>query len=147
MRRRHAEYRLYERRRLGRYRLFRSVQLNAGGWAAVAALCLAGAAAGYGVSLLTDWPIGVWLVIGGLLSLTALVVADRKKWGRIWAGYSWGDSPQTTESVAMELKRLGLLVETVMYRDGRVYLRYRQRDGRRVALALSRLGIPPPRGW
>jgi hypothetical protein len=139
-----AEYRPSRKRRLGHYRPFRSVQLNAVGWAAVAALCLAGAAAGYGVSLLIRWPVVVWLVIGALLSLIALVVTDRTRLGRLWTEYSWGDSPETTGRVGMELKRLGLPVETTTYPDGQVHLRYRHRDRRRVALALIHLGIHPP---
>jgi len=145
--RRYAEYRPSKRRRLGRCRLFRSVEFNAVGWAAAAALCLAGAAVGCAVSLLIDWPTVVGLVIGTMLCLVALVVADRRRWGRVWTEYSWGDSPETTESVGMKLKRLGLPVETTIYPDGRVRLRYRHRDGRRVAMALSRLGIRPPGGW
>jgi hypothetical protein len=140
----YAEYRPSRRRRLGRVRLFRSVRFNAVGWAAVAALCLLGAAAGYGVSRLTGWPAAVSPVIGALLCLVALVVADRRNWGRVWTGYSWGDSPETTQRVATELKHLGLPVETTTCPDGRVQLRYRNRDGRRVAQALRHLGVRPP---
>jgi hypothetical protein len=147
MQRRYAEYRPSRRPRLGRrYGLFRSASLNAVGWAAVTALCLAGAAVGYGVGLLIGWPVA-WMVIGALLSLVALVVADRRQWGRIWTGYSWGGSPETTERVATELKRQGLPVETEMYPDGQARLHFRHRDGRRVALALSQLGIRPPGGY
>ncbi|MGX7675620.1 hypothetical protein [Plantactinospora sp. DSM 117369] len=145
--RRYAEYRPSKRHRLGRCRLFRSVELNAAGWAAAAALCLAGAAAGWAVSLLIGWPIVVGLVIGTLLSLVALVVADRRRWGRVWTEYSWGESPEITERVGRRLKQLGLPVETTMYPEGRVGLRYRHRDGRRVATALGRLGIRPPAEW
>jgi hypothetical protein len=86
-------------------------------------------------------------VIGALLSLVALVVADRRKWGRIWTAYSWGDSPEATQRVAVELKRSGLPVDTTTHPDGRVHLRYRIRDGRRVARALHHLGIRPPGRW
>lgn len=147
MQRRYAEYRPSMWRRLERRRLFRSVELNAVGWAAAAALCLAGAAAGYAVSLLIGWPVAVGPVIGTLLSLVALVVADRRRWGRLWTEYSWDDSPEATQRVCLTLKRLGLPVEMTTYPDGQVRLRYRHRDGKRVATALSRLGIRPPGRW
>lgn len=147
MQRGYAEYRPSRKRWPGRVRLFRSVQFNAVGWAAVAGLCLLGAAAGYGVSLLTGWPPAVSPAIGALLSLVALVVADRRHWGRIWTVYSCGDSSETTQRVATELKRLGLTVETTTHPDGRTRLLYRNRDGRRVARALRHLGIRPPRRW
>src|SRR5687768_1408827 len=98
MRRRYAEYRRsrWRRWRPRRFGLFRSAQLNPVGWAAVAALCLAGAAIGYGISSLVGWPVRVWPVIGALLCLTTLVVMDRRRWGRVWSGYSWGDTPEAT---------------------------------------------------
>jgi hypothetical protein len=91
--------------------------------------------------------VAVWLVIGALLCLVTLVVVDRRRWGRLWTGYSWGDTPEATESAGRELKRRGLVVATRMYPDGRLGLRYRNRDGRRVARALSQLGIRPPHEW
>jgi hypothetical protein len=127
--------------------LFRTTQLNPVGWAAVAALCLVGAAAGYTISVLVGWPAGVWPVIGALLCLSTLVVVDRRRWGRLWTGYSWGDNPQATESVSAELKRRGLVVETRMNSVGGVSLRYRHRDSRRVARELTELGIRPPPRW
>ncbi|MEU5567598.1 hypothetical protein [Micromonospora musae] len=135
--RRYAEYGPFARCRPGRYRLFRSVELNAAGWAAAAALCLAGAAVGCAVSLQIDWPTVIGLVGGGLLSLVAIVVADRRRWGGIWTEYSWGAPPETTESVGAKLQQLGMPVETAVHSDGEVHLRYRHRDGRRVAMALS----------
>jgi hypothetical protein len=135
------------RRHLRGYGPFRSTRLNPVGWAAVAAFCLVGAATGYGISLLVGWPVTVCLVIGVLLCLTTLVVLDRRRWGQLWTGYSWGDSPEATERVGTELKRRGLAVETRQYADGRVGLHYRHRDGRRVARALSQFGIRPPHGW
>jgi hypothetical protein len=149
VRRRYAEYRpsTWGRRRLRSYGLFRSAQLDLVGWMAVAALCLVGAATGYWISLLVGGPVAVWLVIGALLWLVTLVVVDRRRWGQLWTGYSWGDTPQATESVGRELKRRGLVVVTRIYPGGRVGLRYRNRDGRQVARALSQLGIRPPRGW
>jgi hypothetical protein len=91
--------------------------------------------------------VGVCLVIGALLCLGALVVVDRRRWGRLWTGYSWGDTPQATERVGAELKRRGLAVETRMDSFGGVSLCYRHRDGRRVARALTQLGIRPPYRW
>jgi hypothetical protein len=114
---------------------------------AVAALCLVGAATGYGMSLLVAGPVAVWLVIGALLCLVTLVMVDRRRWGQLWTGYSWGDTPQATETVRMELNRRGMVVATMTNPDGEVGLRYRNRDGRRVARALSQLGICPPHGW
>jgi hypothetical protein len=144
---RFAQYQPSKRWRLRRCRLFRSVELNAVGWAAAAALCLTGAVAGYAVSLLSGWPIAIGPVIGTLLGLVTLVVADRRRWGSPWTEYSWGDSPETTQRVCMQLKGLGYPVDTTTYPDGRVRLRYRQRDSRRVAMALNRLGIRPPGRW
>jgi hypothetical protein len=114
---------------------------------AVAALCLVGAAAGYEVSLLVAGPAAVWLVIGALVCLVTLIVADRRHWGRLWTGYSWGDTPEAMDSVVRELTLQGLTVATMTSPDGRVGLRYRNRDGRRVARALHQLGIRPPNGW
>jgi ABC-type xylose transport system permease subunit len=149
MRRRYAQYRpsRWGRQRLRRYRLFRTAQLNPVGWAAVAALCLIGAATGYAIGVVVGWPVGVWLVIGALLCLSTLVVVDRRRWGRLWTGYSWGDNPQAAERVGAELKRRGLAVETRTDCVGGVSLRYRHRDGRRVARALTELGIRPPHRW
>lgn len=127
-------------------RLFRSAQLNLFGWMAVAALCLIGAATGYGIGSLAGGPVAVWLVIGAVLCPVMLVVVDRRRWGRLWTGYSWDDTPEATESAGRELKRRGLAVTTTMSRDGRIALRYRNRDGRQVARALSQLGIHPPDG-
>ena len=90
---------------------------------------------------------GVWLGIGALLCLSTLVVVDRRRWGRLWTGYSWGGTPQATEGVSAELKRRGLAVETRTNSVGGVSLRYRHRDGRRVARVLTELGIRPPRRW
>jgi hypothetical protein len=126
--------------------LFRSARLNLVGWMAVGALCLVGAATGYGIGSLVGGPVVVWLVIGALLCIGTLVVVDRRRWGRLWTGYSWGDTPQATEGVGRELTRRGLVVATRTYPDGRVGLRYRNRDCRRVARALSQLGIRPPHG-
>ena len=149
MRRRYAEYRPFTsgRRRLRRYGLFRSARLNLVGWMAVAALCLVGAATGYGIGLLVRGPVAVWLVIGALLCLVPLVAVDRRRWGQLWTGYSWGDTPEAMRRVARELGQRGLMVATRTYPDGRVGLHYRNRDGRRVARALSQLGIRPPHAW
>jgi hypothetical protein len=149
MRRRYAEYRpaRWGGRRLRRHGLFRTARLNPIGWAAVAALCLVGAATGYAISVLVGRPAGVWLVMGALLCLGTLVVADRRRWGQLWTEYSWGDTPRATESVGAELKRRGLAVETRMNSSGGVSLRYRHRDGRRVARVLTELGIRPPHRW
>jgi hypothetical protein len=148
LRRRYAEYRPSRwHGRLRRRGLFRTAQLNLIGWMAVAGLCIVGAAAGYGISVLVGGPVVVWLLTGALLSLITLVVVDRRRWGQMWTGYSWGDSAQATESVCRQLKRRGLAVATRTYSDGRIQLHYRHRDGRRVARALSQLGIRPPHRW
>jgi hypothetical protein len=65
----------------------------------------------------------------------------------VWTWYSWGDTPVATEGAARELKRRGLAVETEMYPDGRIGIRYRHRDGRRVVRTLSQLGVRPPHVW
>jgi hypothetical protein len=149
MQRGYAEYRpsRWGGRRLRRHGLFRTARLNLVGWAAVAALCLVGAATGYAISVLVGWPVAVWPVIGILLCLGTLVVVDRRRWGRLWTGYSWGATPQATEGVGTELKRRGLEVETRTDSVGGVSLRYRHRDARRVARVLTELGIRPPHRW
>lgn len=82
---RHATYRPASRwRRVrGRGRLFRSVQLNLAGWAAVMAMCLAGAGAGYVVGRLVDVPAALGLTAGALAVLAGLLVVDRRRWARL----------------------------------------------------------------
>lgn len=149
MRHRYAEYRpsSWGGRRLRRYRLFRTARLNPAGRAAVAAFCLVGAATGYAIGVLAGSPVVVWPVIGALLCLGTLVLVDRWRWGRLWTGYSWGDTPHATERAGAELKRRGVAVETSVDPAGGVSLRYRHRDGRQVARVLAELGISPPHRW
>lgn len=147
MQRGFAEYRPAKRRpRLGRNGLFRSARPNAVGWTTVVALCLAGAATGYGISRLAGLPIAAGPVAGAAVVLSALVATDRWQWGRIRTEYSWGGAPEAMRRIASDLTQRGVPVETMTYPDGRVSLSYRQRDRRRVVRELIRLGVRPPRG-
>jgi hypothetical protein len=82
---RYAEYRPVTpwRRFRRRVQLFRSVQLNLAGWAAVAVLCLAGAGVGYGGSRLVDLPVGPCLTGGAVAVLAGLLILDRWRWARL----------------------------------------------------------------
>ncbi len=83
MERRHATYRPASRWRRGRVSVFRSVQLNLAGWAAVVALCLAGAGVGHTVSRLVGASVGLGLAAGAGVVATVLVVLDRRRWARL----------------------------------------------------------------
>lgn len=145
MRRRYAEYRpaRWYRRRFRLFRLFRSGHPGAVGWAVLGAVCLAGAALGYGVALVTGLPAAPSAVAGALTVFLTVVAVDRRQWRRSWTGYSWGATPETTRRAGDELRRAGVEV-TVEDRGG---IRFRNRDRRRVGRVLTGLGIRPPRLW
>lgn len=85
MRRRYAEYRPLPRwrRRWRRTRLLHTVQLNLIGRLAVAALCLAGAGAGYVACRLAGLPPALGLAAGFAAVLAVLVVVDRRRLARL----------------------------------------------------------------
>jgi hypothetical protein len=81
MQRRFAEYRPVPRWRatVADFRLFRSVQLNLVGWAAIMALCLSGAVLGYIGSHLLSAPDKPGALAGASIFLGCLVVLDRRR--------------------------------------------------------------------
>lgn len=82
--RRNAEYRPAPRwRRLGRVRLFRSVQLNLMGWAAIVVLCLVAAGIGSVGGQFVDLPVGLGSAGGVVAALAGLFVLDRRRWARL----------------------------------------------------------------
>jgi hypothetical protein len=121
--------------------MFRGARLNAVGWIVVVLLGVAGAAVGYGVSRAVGWPVIPTAVVGALICLAALVVADRRRWGGLETGYSWGSDPAAVGRVGADLQQQGLPVRVDIDVDGRCVLHYRNRDGRRVRSALSRAGV------
>jgi hypothetical protein len=140
--RRYASYRRSPwRRPYVKPRLFRSVRLNSVGWLAVAALCLAGAGAGYGVGRVVGLPRGASPVVGTLLGLITLVAVDRRRWGRLETGFSWGNDPDAVMRVGTELQRQGVPVQLEVDHDSRVRLRYHNRDAGQVRRALNRFGV------
>jgi hypothetical protein len=59
------------------------VRLNLIGWAAVVAMCLAGAAIGYVGSRLVGVPGGLGVVAGVVAVLGVLLGLDRRRWARL----------------------------------------------------------------
>jgi hypothetical protein len=139
--RRYATYRPAMRRRR-RPRVFRSVRLNAVGWTAVVLVGVAGAGVAYGVSRVAGWPGAPAAVVGTLACVAGLVVADRRRWGALEVGYSWGADPAVVSRIGADLQRQGLPVRVDTDAAGRCVLHFRNRDAGRVRSALARAGAP-----
>jgi hypothetical protein len=121
-----------------RPRLFRTVQLNAAGWAAVAtAMLLAGlvlAIAAIGLGR----PAWVGAVLGALVVPVVLVVLDRRRYRRAYVSFGWTDDESVVVAAAGELALRGITATVVADPPG---LRLRRRDERFVREMLGR----PPR--
>jgi hypothetical protein len=118
--------------------------LNAVGWGAVALLCLTGAGLGFAAARLTGSTGEVAALAGAVLALIALVVADRRRWGRTKTSFSWGDDPEAVVRAGETLRRHGISVELETDHEGRPRLRYRNRDARKVRRAMTRAGVVLP---
>ncbi|MEU8238412.1 hypothetical protein AB0C07_09215 [Actinoplanes missouriensis] len=126
-----------------RRELFRSAELNPAGWAAVAGICLCGAATGWAVTRVTGVPPWITTTVGAAAAFAAVVAADRRKWAGMSTTYSWTDDLAEVERVAMLLRRAGIDASAVT--DGRrPALRYRNGDLRHVNRAFRDAGLPPP---
>ena len=118
----------------------RTTQLNAVGYAALAGACLvAGFVSGLAPAP-AGWPLVLRVVVGPVVVLVALLIADRRKWGRMETGFSFTDDVATMRAVADRLTARGLPV-TLDEERGGPSLRYRNRDAKRVHAALADLGI------
>ena len=127
---------------------FRGANLNAVGWAAVAGVCLVGAALGYAAGRLARLPTGVGPVAGAVGSFVAIVVVERRSWGRGRMSLGWGDDPEVIERAGDYLRRRGVDVQVQVDADGQPLLRCHNRDLRQVRRALSRAaGVPVPPLW
>ncbi|MGI5215939.1 hypothetical protein [Plantactinospora sp. CA-290183] len=124
----------------GRVRLFRSVRLNAIGWAAVVLVCLVGGGVGYGAGRAIAAPQLAGSLAGALGGLAVLVGVDRRRWGRLETGVFWGEDPDEVARIGAELQQRGLPVAAWTDVNGCRSLRYRNRDARRVRRALRGLG-------
>lgn len=135
--RRYAVYRTSRwHGRRGRVRLLRSVRLNGVGWFAVGLLCVVGVGVGYGVGRVVDLPVSASSLAGGLFGLVVVVGADRRRWGRLETGLSWGADPDVVSRVAANLQRHGVPVRLWTDPQGNRSLRYYNRDARRVRRVL-----------
>jgi hypothetical protein len=118
----------------------RTARLNAVGYAALAGACLvAGVVSGLTLAP-TGWRLLLRVVVGPLVVLVALVIADRRKWGRMETSFSFTDDVATMRAVADRLTARGLPV-TLDEERGGPSLRYRNRDAKQVHAALADLGI------
>ena len=120
--------------------VLRTARLNAVGYAALAGACLvAGFVSGLAM-VPTAWPLLLRVVVGPVVVLVSLVIADRRKWGRMETGFSFTDDVATVRAVADRLTARGLPV-TLDEERGGPSLRYRNRDAKQVHAALADLGI------
>ena len=120
--------------------VLRTARLNAVGHAALAGACLvAGFVSGLAPAP-AGWPLVLRVVVGPVVVLVTLVVADRRKWGRMETGFSFTDDVATVRAVADRLTARGLPV-TLDEERGGPSLRYRNRDAKQVHAALADLGI------
>ncbi|WP_433117935.1 hypothetical protein [Micromonospora sp. CA-246542] len=127
--------------------LLRTAQLNAAGWAAVAAICVIGAATGLAATRLTGTPSWLTTPAGAAAAFAAVLAADRRKWANMPTTYSWTDNPTEVQRIASALQHAGIdaTADTADTADlEQPTLRYLNRDYRRVARAFRAAGLPPP---
>jgi Flp pilus assembly CpaF family ATPase len=91
----------------------------------------------------TGWPLPVRAVIGSVVVVLVLVVADRRKWGRMETTFAFTDDVATMRAVADHLVARGVPV-TLDVESWGPRLRYRNRDAKRVHAALVDLGLRGP---
>ena len=127
--------------------VWRTVELNPAGWAAVALLGLVGAAAGHALARAVGRFGAAGAPLGALTVFTALLVGDRRRWGRMETGYSWTEDAAAIERAAAALRRDGVDVHVDTDPDGASRLRYRNRDAARVRRGLHGAGFPAPPAW
>jgi len=118
----------------------RTARLDAVGYGALVAACLVAAPVGALALGATGWPLPVRDLVGPLVVVLALLVADRRKWARMQTSFSFTDDVATMRAVADQLTARGLPVTLDVERWG-PSLRYRNRDAKRVHAALHDLGI------
>jgi hypothetical protein len=121
----------------------RTAQLNAVGWSALAGVCLVAGVLTALTLRATGWHPALRGAVGAVGVLAALVVADRRKWGRMETGFSFTDDAVELRRVGNRLIAQGLPVRVDEEQWG-PRLRYRHRDARRVHAALAELGIVTP---
>ena len=130
----------YGRRR----ELFRTAQLNAVGWAAVAGLCITGVATGLAATRLTGAPPWITAPVGGAAAFAAVLTADRRKWANMPTMHTWTDNLVEVQQIASTLQRAGIEAAAETDELDQPALRYLNRDHRHVARALRDAGLPPP---
>ncbi|HET6483369.1 MAG TPA: hypothetical protein VFG35_25480 [Actinoplanes sp.] len=126
-----------------RRELFRTAQINAVGWGAIAGLCVTGAATGLAASRLTGAPPWVTAPVGGAVAFAAVLTADWRKWANMPTTHTWTDNLVEVQQIASTLQRAG--IEAVAETDefDEPALRYLNRDGRHVARVFRDAGLPP----
>jgi hypothetical protein len=122
--------------------LFRTVKLNAVGWAAVTGFCAAGAAAGLAAARLAGVPTWIAGPAGAAVAFAAVLVADRRRWANMTVSYSWTDDLTAVEHMAGLLREAGVGVSVD---PDQPCLCYRHRDRRRIVRAFRDEGLEPPR--
>ncbi|MBV9098480.1 MAG: hypothetical protein JO079_10525 [Frankiaceae bacterium] len=125
------------KRRPHRTRPFRTVRLNAVGWAALTGWILVWAAAFGAVASLAGIPPWAGCVFGAAAGLTSLLVVDRRRWGNVQSYYSWTDDPELVQQTVQRLTVAGMAVSYWLSPEGEPHLVYRQRDRRRVLRELG----------
>lgn len=127
-----------------RPKLFRTVELNALGWAAVSALCTAGAAAGWFAARLTRSTPSIAVPAGAVTAFAALIAADRRNEANMPTSYSWTPDPAEVQRMAITLHEAGVPAHADIDDQLHPTLHYRNRYHRRVVRAFLSAGLPPP---
>ncbi len=130
---------------VGRRReMFRTAQLNVAGWAAVAGLCVTGAATGLAATRLTGAPSWITAPVGSAAAFAVILAADRRKWAGMPTTYTWTDNPAEVQHMASLLQRAGIDASADTADVDQPTLHYLNRDHHRVARAFHDAGLQPP---
>jgi len=127
-----------------RWKLFRTAQLNAAGWAAVAGLCAIGAMTGLARAHLTGAATWMTMPAGSAAAFAAVIAADCRKWARMSTSYAWTDDLAEISRMADLLANAGVAVSVEIDEFDQPSLEYVNRDHRRVARAFRNAGLPRP---
>jgi hypothetical protein len=123
-----------------RRRLLRTAQLNAAGWAAVAAASLLTGLVLAVIGSSLGWPVWLGWLLGLPAVLLVLVVLDRRRSRHGYMSLAWTKDESVVWAACGELGQRRIAVTVVTTEDEPPALRFRRRDERLVRRAL---GLPP----
>ena len=119
-----------------RRHLFRTVQLNALGWTAVAVVSVPASLVLAGIASALGWPAWVGALLGLPTVLVGLVALDRRRDRRAYVSFGWTEDEAVVLAAAGQLAHRGVPVTVEEDPPG---LRFRRRDER---LVRKMLGLP-----